>query len=156
MKKNMQYITHFTEKMKNYCAREERAKSDVIRKMDLLGLSNENQQYIIDVLLNENYLNEKRFSQSFCRGKFKTKNWGKRKIIYALKKKCIAENYIEQGIQSISEKEYLEVLDKLFNQKKRKTLDTNIFIRKKKIANFLIQRGFESSLVWEKMKELHN
>ena len=65
MKKNMQYITHFTEKMKNYCAREERAKSDVIKKMDLLGLSNENQQYIIDVLLNENYLNEKRFSQSF-------------------------------------------------------------------------------------------
>ena len=156
MKKNMQYITHFTEKMKNYCAREERAKSDVIKKMDLLGLSNENQQYIIDVLLNENYLNEKRFSQSFCRGKFKTKNWGKRKIIYALKKKCIAENYIEQAIQSISEKEYLEVLDKLFNQKKRKTLDANIFIRKKKIANFLIQRGFESSLVWEKMKELHN
>lgn len=152
----MQYITHFTEKMKNYCAREERAKSDVIKKMDLLGLSNENQQYIIDVLLNENYLNEKRFSQSFCRGKFKTKNWGKRKIIYALKKKCIAENYIEQAIQSISEKEYLEVLDKLFNQKKRKTLDANIFIRKKKIANFLIQRGFESSLVWEKMKELHN
>ena len=116
----MQYITHFTEKMKNYCAREERAKSDVIKKMDLLGLSNENQQYIIDVLLNENYLNEKRFSQSFCIGKFKTKNWGKRKIIYALKKKCIAENYIEQGIQSISEKEYLEVLDKLFNQKKEK------------------------------------
>ena len=144
MKKNTQYITHFTEKMKNYCAREERAKSDVIRKMDLLGLSNENQQYIINVLLNENYLNEKRFSQSFCRGKFKTKNWGKRKIIYALKKKCIAENYIEQGIPSINEKEYLEVLDKLFNQKKRKTLDTNIFIRKKKIANFLIQRGFES------------
>ena len=59
-------------------------------------------------------------------------------------------------MEEINEDEYLKVLDKLFYQKKIKVTDKNHFIRKTKIANFLIQRGFESFLVWEKMKDLNN
>ena len=57
-------------------------------------------------------------------------------------------------MEEIKEDEYLKVLDKLFTQKKHKVTDKNHFVRKTKIANFLIQRGFESFLVWEKIKDL--
>ena len=65
-------------------------------------------------------------------------------------KECLSGTYIVE----IKKDDYLKVLDKLFTQKRDKVTDKNHFVRKTKIANFLIQRGFESFLVWEKMKDL--
>ena len=46
------------------------------------------------------------------------------------------------------------MLDKLFHQKKATIKGKNHFTQKTKIASFLIQRGFESNLVWDKVRKL--
>ena len=143
-----------TDKIKRYCSVQDRCQWDVIKKMNEWGLGEKTKNYLLEILITENYINEERFSQFFCRGKFKIKNWGKRKIINKLKQKNISNICINKGMEEIKEDEYLKVLDKLFIQKKDKVTDKNHFVRKTKIANFLIQRGFESFLVWEKMKDL--
>ena len=106
-------------------------------------------------LRKEKYLDEDDFCLAFCRGKFRIKKWGKIKIIHALKKKNIATNSIEKGIKTINQDEYLSTLKKLLIQKK-KQLETKKEKRKKiKIANFLIQKGFESFLVWQNLNEMY-
>jgi len=105
-------------------------------------------------LITNKFIDEERFSTSFCRGKFRIKNWGKRKIINELRRKQISSICINTGLKEIDEKEYDLVLEKLFYQKERSIKDKNQFIRKTKIANFLIQRGFENNLVWDKIREL--
>ena len=143
-----------TDRVKRYCSVQDRCQWDVIKKMNDWGLGKKTKDYLLEILITENYINEERFSQSFCRGKFKIKNWGKRKISNELKQKNISSICIDKGMEEIEKDEYLKVLDKLFIQKRKQVTNTNHFIRKKKIANFLIQRGFEPSLVWVKMKEL--
>ncbi|MDC0204731.1 RecX family transcriptional regulator [Flavobacteriales bacterium] len=143
-----------TDRIKRYCSIQDRCQWDVINKMNEWSLGEKIKNHLLEVLITENYINEERFSQSFCRGKFKIKNWGKRKINNELKQKNISKICIDKGMKEINEEEYLKVLDRLFIQKRDKITDKNHFVRKAKIANFLIQRGFESFLVWEKMKDL--
>ena len=143
-----------TDKIKRYCSVQDRCQWDVIKKMNEWGLGAKIKTRLLEILITENYINEKRFSESFCRGKFKIKNWGKIKISNELKQKNISNICIEKGMEEIKEDEYLKVLDKLFVEKRDQLTEKNHFVKKTKIANFLIQRGFESFLVWEKMKEL--
>jgi regulatory protein len=142
------------ERIKNYCALQDRCQWDVIQKLREWGLQQATKDHILEILITNKFIDEERFSTSFCRGKFRIKNWGKRKIINELRRKQISSICINTGLKEIDEKEYDLVLEKLFYQKERSIKDKNQFIRKTKIANFLIQRGFENNLVWDKIREL--
>ena len=142
------------ERIKNYCALQDRCQWDVIQKLREWGLQQATKDHILEILITDKFIDEERFSISFCRGKFRIKNWGKRKIINELRRKQISNICINTGLKEINEKEYDLVLEKLFYQKERSIKDKNQFIRKTKIANFLIQRGFENNLVWDKIREL--
>ena len=142
------------ERIKNYCALQDRCQWDVIQKLREWGLQQATKDHILEILITDKFIDEERFSISFCRGKFRIKNWGKRKIVNELKRKQISSICINTGLKEIDEKEYDLVLEKLFYQKERSIKDKNQFIRKTKIANFLIQRGFENNLVWDKIREL--
>ena len=142
------------ERIKNYCALQDRCQWDVIQKLREWGLQQATKDHILEILITNKFIDEERFSTSFCRGKFRIKNWGKRKIVNELRRKQISNICINTGLKEIDEKEYDLVLEKLFYQKERSIKDKNQFIRKTKIANFLIQRGFENNLVWDKIREL--
>ncbi|MDB4126596.1 RecX family transcriptional regulator [Flavobacteriales bacterium] len=142
------------ERIKNYCALQDRCQWDVIQKLRQWGLQQATKDHILEILITNKFIDEERFSTSFCRGKFRIKNWGKHKIVNELRRKQISSICINRGLKEIDEKEYDLVLEKLFYQKERSIKDKNQFIRKTKIANFLIQRGFENNLVWDKIREL--
>jgi len=142
------------ERIKNYCALQDRCQWDVLQKLREWGLQQVTKDHILEILITDKFIDEERFSTSFCRGKFRIKNWGKHKIINELKRKQISSICINIGLKEIDEKQYNLVLEKLFYQKESSIRDKNKFIREKKIANFLIQRGFENNLVWDKIREL--
>ena len=142
------------ERIKNYCALQDRCQWDVLQKLREWGLQQATKDHILEILIADKFVDEQRFSTSYCRGKFRIKNWGKKKIINELKRKHISIICINIGLKEIDEKEYNLVLEKLYYQKKNSTKDKNQFVRKTKIAKFLIQRGFENNLVWDKIREL--
>ena len=149
-------LTIALDRIKRYCALQDRCQWDVLQKLTEWGLQQATKDYILEILITDKFVDEERFATSFCRGKFKIKNWGKRKITNALKRKNISTICINIGLQEIDDNEYNQVLEKLFYQKKDALKDKNHFTRKTKIANFLIQRGFESNLVWDKIRELND
>lgn len=143
------------EKIKHYCAYQERCHSEVRSKLlelKVYGLELEN---YISILIEENYLNEERYACSYARGKFRFKQWGKTKIKYQLKAKQISPYLINKAMQEIDDEEYWQVLTTLA-EKKSQSLQTekNRFIKSQKIRNYLLQKGFESGLIYEVMKDL--
>ena len=127
---------------------------DVIQKMQEWGLLKVSQDHILEILIQEKYVDEERYSQSFCRGKFRIKKWGKLKITTKLKQKYISQICISKGLEEITDYEYQQELDKQYHKKKDTVNEGNHFIKKKKIATYLINRGYESDLVWDKLREL--
>jgi regulatory protein len=142
------------ERLRNYCALEDKCQWDVIQKMQEWGLLEDSQNHILELLIEEKYVDEERYSRSFCRGKFRIKKWGKIKISNELKKKKISEVSINKGLEEISNFEYQEELDMQYHKKKKFIKEKNYFIKKKKIATYLINKGYESNVVWNKLKEL--
>jgi regulatory protein len=141
-------IKEATERIQAYCAIQDRCQWEVEKKMKEWGVSDEVIENILTNLILENFVNEQRFTESFCRGKFRIKKWGKVKIKNELKVRKISENCIDKGFLQIDNKEYMKVLKNLYIKKNDSLKDTNQFIRKGKIAKHLQQKGFESKLIW--------
>lgn len=144
------------ELLKNFCTLQDRCQFDVIQKMKEWGLLELTQDHVLEILITDKYIDEERYAQSFCRGKFRIKKWGRMKITSELRKKQISNICINKGLKEIEDKEYEILLNNLLEKKNNSLKDKNHFARKKKIASFLIQRGFEGNLVWDKIREFSN
>jgi regulatory protein len=136
------------QKVKYYCAYQERCHSEVKEKLYSLGVYKKEADELLSNLIEENYLNEERFAIQFAGGRFRIKQWGKVKIKYELKQKQVSDYCIKKALASINENDYQKTIQKLFSAK-LKTLksEKNIFIKKKKLQNHLLQKGFESVLI---------
>lgn len=151
---------HFTPeqsvpKIKQYCAYQERCHSEVRDKLYSFGLNKMEVEEIISILISENYLNEERFAIHYAGGKFRMKQWGKNKIKQSLKQKQVSDYCIKKALKEINGQEYEKVFLKLAEQK-LKTLksEKNIFIKKRKLQDFLLMKGYEIEWVREVVNDI--
>jgi len=135
------------QKLKHYCAYQERCHSEVKEKLYNLGVWKKEHDEIIASLIEENYLNEERFAIAFAGGRFRIKQWGRVKIKYELKQKQVSDYSIKKALKQIDETDYLKVLTKLAKEKYTSLKSEQHLIRKKKTINYLIGKGFEMELV---------
>ena len=135
------------QKLKHYCAYQERCHNDVKDKLYKLGVWKKEHDEIIAALIEENYLNEERFAIAYAGGKFRINSWGRVKIKYALKQKQISEYCIKKAMKQISEEDYMKLLNKLAKEKYAALKADQYLVRKKKTMDYLITKGFETNLV---------
>lgn len=135
------------QKLKHYCAYQERCHSEVKEKLYQLGVWKKDHDEIIASLIEENYLNEERFAIAYVGGKFRAKQWGRVKIKYELKQKQVSDYSIKKAMKQIDEEEYLSVLNKLAKEKYAALKSEQYLVRKKKTMDYLLAKGFESDLV---------
>ena len=156
----MQKITTFhtineaTKKLESYCAYQERCHKDVVAKLRAMGMIPDDIDQIVVHLIQENYLNEERFAKSFARGKFRIKKWGRVRITNELKQRNITKYNIKIALKEIDDSIYLETLDLLADKRLASIKETNTQKRKRKLADYLLYRGWESHLVYAKIIEL--
>lgn len=135
-------------KMQQYCAYQERCIFDVRKKLNEFHLQDGMDEQIIRLLKKDSYLDEVRYAHVFASGKIRINHWGKIKIYAALQQKKIPEFYILQGLNEVDEEEYLSVLKKVIEAKNKSIKTDSLQLRKKKLATFAAQRGFESDKIW--------
>lgn len=135
-----------------YCAYQERCRQEITQKAYEWGLPNQQLEALMAELEREGFLNEKRFAETFARGKFRIKGWGKVKIAQALQYKEIDHRHIAYGLAQLDDADYWETLEKLTERFAESVVEADPFIKKDKIAKKLLARGFESSLVWDILK----
>jgi len=141
-------------KLKQYCSYQDRCHNEVEKKLKTFDVISEVKEQIISNLISENYLNETRFCKSFVRGKFQIKNWGKRKITLELKSRKVSNYNLKEGLKEINEIDYLDKLENLFNKKLASLDHLSLINKKKKILSFLLYRGWETNLIYEKLNQI--
>jgi regulatory protein len=163
MKKDIEHIQNQTtekeilNKLFRYCAYQERAVSDVIKQLERYKLDLELRRGIVEKLIAEGFLDEARYAKTYMLGKLRSNQWGRIKIIRGLKEKSINVNTIQTVIETIDEAEYTEVINKLITKKENSIHVEDTYIKKNKIARYIIYKGFESGLVWDQInKKIEN
>lgn len=147
-------IKEAQQKLEHFCAYQERCHDEVVTKLYSLKMTPDEIDAVIVRLIADNFLNETRFACSFARGKHRMKHWGKIRIVNELKSKHITANNITIALKEISPEEYQDTFEQL-SQKCWDSLTEKNFIKKrKKFCDYMLRRGFESNLVYDKLKEL--
>ncbi|MDP3353829.1 MAG: regulatory protein RecX [Flavobacteriaceae bacterium] len=142
--------------LERYCSYQERCHAEVEQKLFEYGMIKEAKERIILHLMAHNYLNEERFAKSFSRGKFNIKHWGRNKIKAELQLRNISQYNIISGLKEIDEDDYLAILLKEIEKKSNLIRENDSWKHKKKVVDYLIQKGFEFPLienVWNDIKK---
>ena len=147
MQKKKLNLEQALQKLKHYCAYQERCHSEVKEKLYRLGIWKKNHDEIIAVLIQENYLNEERFALAFAGGKLRMNQWGRIKIKQALKQKQVSDYCIKKALKEIDERTYRKTLEKLVTKKYASLKHEQYLIRKKKTMDYMISKGYEAELV---------
>jgi regulatory protein len=142
------------QKLRQYCAYQERSHYEVQQKLYELGIRKNDQDEVIATLIEEDYLNEGRFAKAFAGGKFRMKDWGRKKIYYALKEKRVSEYSIKQAMKEIDDEAYKQNLKELAEEKYESLKDEQYLVRKKKTIDYMLQKGYEFDLVTKAVTEL--
>ena len=153
-KKPVLTVAEAQQKLEHYCAYQERCHQEVVNKLRELGMIPTAIDTIITSLIQNNYLNEMRFAQSFARGKFRIKKWGKNRILRELKLRNISNYNIKKGMEQISEEDYHTTFMGLFEKRKKEVARLPIEKQKKKLISYLSYRGWETELIYDALREL--
>ena len=137
------------DKMAKYCAYQERCVKDVKDKLKTYDIPQESKDEIIDYLLDNRFVNDERFARSFVRGKVNQSGWGVNKIRFHLMQKGIDKDVIDEAFGQTDEEVYKQKLIDILKAKSKTVKAENDFERKRKLATYAMQKGFEGSLVWE-------
>lgn len=153
-KKQSFTVMEATKKLEHYCAYQERCHQEVIQKLKSLNMIPQAIDLIVVHLIEHNFLNEERFAKTFVSGKFRIKKWGKRRLTIELSRKHISKFNVNQALREIEDEEYIEVFNDLAEKKVDSMMESNSYKKKKRLIDFLLYRGWESHLVYDKANEL--
>ena len=142
------------DKMAKYCAYQERCVKDVKDKLKTFDIPQESKDEILDYLLDNRFVNDERFARSFVRGKLNQSGWGVNKIRFHLMQKGIDKDVIDEAFGQTDEEIYKQKLIDILKAKSKTVKAETDFERKRKLAAFAMQKGFEGALVWEVLKDL--
>ena len=138
------------QKLKHYCAYQERCHSEVRQKLYRLGVWKREHDEILATLIEENYLNEERFAIAYAGGKFRMNQWGVVKIKQALKLKQVSSYSINKALSCIDKKEFRKTAEKLASKKYASLKEEQLPARKKKTMDYLVAKGYE----WELARDV--
>ena len=137
-----------------YCSQAERCLFDLRKKIQSANLSGDAEKRIINKLVKEKFVDEKRFAHSFVHDKFQLNHWGRIKIVYELKQRGIPSEIYHAAMESIDETEYLAVLHAMLINKKRSIKNHPPRDSYQKLFRFAASKGFESSCISEILKKI--
>ena len=141
-------------KIERYCAYQDRCHYEVETKLKSFGLLPVTIDQIMLELIQNKFLDEERFARSFASGKHKIKLWGKKKIELKMKEKRVSSSCIRLGLSEIDDEEYIENLHRLVDLKwESESKLKKKFDRRGKVATYLMNKGYESDLVWEALEK---
>ena len=126
-------------KAEAYCSSVERCVSEVEAKLEQWGADHEIKDRVIEHLIKEKYIDQRRYCAAFVRDKYRFNQWGRMKIVQALRLKKIPTDVILSG---------------LVEQKKRSIKANTDYERNGKLIRFAIGRGFEMEEILRCVKQI--
>jgi len=143
-------------KAASYCSISEHCISEVEDKLNAWCVDCDNKSKIINRLIDEDFINEKRYCIYFAKDKFRFNKWGKIKISYTLKQKGLSNELINNALATIDDGEYEEMLASILKTKLAGLKYEFEYEKQGKLFNFAQSRGFESQVIYRVLKSINN
>ncbi len=144
------------EQINRWLAVRDHASGEIIRKCLAKGFTAEEARGALSPFIEKGYLDDESFAETFTCEKKGRHGWGPGKIRQALAQKGVKKQYIDSALaNTFTEDQLDEALIAAAKSAAKRLLRTEQGLkRKKKLADFLLRRGFPGYAVMEKCDEL--
>lgn len=129
------------------CANAEHCQYEMLEKMKRWELSDEAQARVMARLIEERYVDDRRYARAFVKDKINYNKWGRRKVQQGLWMKRIDKEIQDEVLSEIDEKEYLNVLKPLLKQKRKSIKAISDYELNQKLVRFAYGRGFTFDII---------
>ena len=119
----------------------------MLEKMKRWELSEEAQARVMAQLIEERYVDDRRYARAFVKDKICYNKWGRRKVQQGLWMKRIDKEIQDEVLDEIDEKEYLDVLKPLLKQKRKSIKANSDYELNQKLVRFAYGRGFTFDII---------
>lgn len=136
------------------CSMSEICSGEALDKLHQWGLGSSNAYEIVQNLINDRFIDDKRFAGIWVRDKLYNAHWGRIKIRNSLRMKRLESDIIECALrENFDSERYYANLASALRIKARGLPSPLTYDAKTKLARFAISRGYEPSLVQEMLNE---
>lgn len=142
------------QKLAALCSQSEHCTSEMKEKMTRWGIEDDAQQRVMEYLVANRYVDDRRYARSFVNDKLKYNKWGPRKIEQALWMKHIDDSIRQEALDDVDNAEYICVLRPLLQSKRKTTKAESDYEMNQKLLRFAIGRGFTFEQVKEVIDEV--
>ena len=137
------------------CSRSEKAPAEILEKLRVWGLENEEERNkLIKDLVRNDFINEVRYCRAYVRDKHQFNRWGRIKIRTMLRGKGIKETVIENALSEIDNDSYRETLLNELVKKRKSVKASNRFDLKNKLLRFAASKGYETELIYSLLDDV--
>lgn len=130
------------------CSRQEKCSSEILKKLEQWGFEESEQNKILKKLIEESFIDDKRYTGFYIKDKFRFNKWGRQKIFFQLKQKGIEEEIFKEAWKElITESDEEEQIRNELKNKNRNLKAKDTWDRRAKLIRFAQSRGYDYEMV---------
>ncbi len=126
------------------CARSEKSSGDALRLMRTWGVPEAEQRGVLDRLIADRYIDNRRYAEAYTREKSRLAGWGERKIAMQLRLKGVENEVISAVLAELADDENKgERLRAKLERKVRTTKAANDYELRGKLLRYALGLGYD-------------
>ena len=125
------------------CARAEKSSGDALRLMRGWGVAESEREGVLQKLVNQRFIDDRRYAEAYVREKSNIAGWGARKIAFQLRQKGIDKEIINSALATLDSDTQREQLTAKLERKMRTTKAANNYELRGKLLRYGMGLGFD-------------
>lgn len=135
-------------------ARAEKSSGDALRLMRTWGVPEDERQGVLDRLLAQRFIDDRRYAEAYVREKSQLSGWGARKIAMQLRQKGIDKSVISEMLATLDGDSTRQRLKERLERKLRSVKATTEYDLRGKLLRHALSAGYDYDLVVDVIDEL--
>ena len=137
------------------CARSEKSTGDALRLMRTWGVPEAEQRAVLDKLLADRYIDNRRYAEAYTREKSQLSGWGERKIAMQLRLKGVERETISAVLAELmDDDDKRERLREKLQRKLRSTKAANDYELRGKLLRYALGLGYDYDMAADAIDEV--
>ncbi|MFI3285475.1 MAG: regulatory protein RecX [Rikenellaceae bacterium] len=135
------------------CARAEKSSGDAMRLMARWGVPSEQRCGVLERLIAEKFIDDRRFAEAYVREKLNLSGWGVRKIASSLKAKGVSSSIVEESLSQLDLESMVGRLEDKIKRKLRTVKYKDNYDLKSKLVRYALSLGYDYDMVFDAVSQ---
>ena len=137
------------------CSRAEKSTGDARRLMRTWGVPEVEQQEVVDKLVAQRFIDNRRYAEAYAREKSSLAGWGARKIAMQLRQKGVERDVITQTLAMLDADAQNDKLVEKLQRKQRTTKAANDYELRGKLLRYALGLGYDYEQAMGALDKIH-